>query len=219
MRAVPHLHRSCFLLSHPVYGWGVDKLLVQEIYQAQITIGGEYNILSVLAEVSWDRYSLQLQFANAISSASISISLSLSIMAIEDGEFHQHPEDVEAKFRKGMNRHIRNLGPNEWRIAHSHVTSTYLNESEGDLYEWRSMVEAQGCELINTVMLRDPLNHAMSLHKIIENKNATKDDWATYLESPTGTGKVRNSVIASGLSTNEYMANVLSQKMPFFSFS
>ena len=88
-----------------------------------------------------------------------------------------------------MSEHIQNLGPNEWRIAHSHLVSTYLNESEDLLYGWRSEVEAQGCELINAVMLRDPLNHAMSLHKIVGLKNSTRYDWTEYLSSPTGTGK------------------------------
>jgi len=106
----------------------------------------------------------------------------------KDGSFHPHPERVERQFAAGMGKHIRDLGPNEWRIAHSHLTSTYLNESEKLLHRWRSDVEAQGCELINAVMLRDPLNHAMSLHKIVGSKNSTKGEWTKYLESPTGTG-------------------------------
>jgi len=87
-----------------------------------------------------------------------------------------------------MNAHIRNLGPNEWRIAHSHLMSTYLNESEPLLNKWRSDVEAQGCELINTVMLRDPLNHAMALHKHVHAKNSTRQNWSKLLSSPTGQG-------------------------------
>ena len=71
----------------------------------------------------------------------------------------------------------------------SHSLSTYLNESEKFLYKWRSDVEAQGCQLINTVMLRDPLNHAMSLWKIVDHKNSSTKEWLEYLESPTGTGK------------------------------
>lgn len=88
-----------------------------------------------------------------------------------------------------MSKHIQNLGKNEWRVAHSHTLSTYLNESEELLYKWRSDVEAQGCQLINTVVFRDPLNHAMSLWKIIDHKNASTEEWLGYLESPTGTGK------------------------------
>jgi hypothetical protein len=95
----------------------------------------------------------------------------------------------EASFSKGMSKHIQNLGPNEWMIVHSHLVSTYLNESEDLLYGWRSDVEAQGCQLINAVMLRDPLNHAMSLYKIISSKNSTRDEWTEYLSSPNGTGK------------------------------
>jgi hypothetical protein len=95
----------------------------------------------------------------------------------------------EANFSKAMSEHILNLGPNEWRIAHSHLVSTYLNESEDLLYRWRSVVEAQGCQMINAVMLREPLNHAMSLYKIITRKDSTRDEWTEYLSSPTGTGK------------------------------
>ena len=86
-------------------------------------------------------------------------------------------------------RVIKNLGPNEWRIAHSHLVSTYLNESDDILNKWRADVEAQGCEMINTVMLRDPLNHAMSLYKVMESKQSNRDDWIKYLTSPTGPGK------------------------------
>ncbi|KAL7533994.1 hypothetical protein ACHAXR_009790 [Thalassiosira sp. AJA248-18] len=106
----------------------------------------------------------------------------------KDGSFNPAPEEGEAKFAKGMSEHIQNLGPNEWRIAHSHLTSTYLNESEDLLYKWRSDVEAQGCQLINTVMFRDPLNHMMSLHKVITAKQSTRDEWTKYLSSPTGPG-------------------------------
>ena len=104
-----------------------------------------------------------------------------------DGSFLPEPEIIEAEFNRNMTRHIKNLRPNEWRIAHSHLVSSYLNESEDVLNQWRSDVEAQGCELINTVMFRDPLNHAMSLYKRSK-KFGTRDEWIEYLNSPTGTG-------------------------------
>jgi hypothetical protein len=106
----------------------------------------------------------------------------------KDGSFRADPEEVEARFVEGMSEHVQNLGPSEWRIAHSHLTSTYLNESEDLLYQWRADVEAQGCQLINTVMLRDPLNHAMSLYKTFKGKNITREGWIKYLSSPTGDG-------------------------------
>ncbi|KAL9179763.1 hypothetical protein ACHAXT_007733 [Thalassiosira profunda] len=106
-----------------------------------------------------------------------------------DGSFNPNPERCEAHFYEGMQQHLSNLGPNEWRIAHSHLTNQYLNESEDVLYKWRSQVEAQGCQLINTIMLRDPLNHAMSLYKIVLAKNSTREEWTEYLASPTGPGK------------------------------
>ena len=37
-------------------------------------------------------------------------------------------------------------------------------------------------------MLRDPLSHALSLHKIMRAKNSTRKEWTQYLESPTGPG-------------------------------
>ena len=107
----------------------------------------------------------------------------------KDGAYYSDPEKCEAKFANGMNEFIQDLGPNEWRISHSHIVSTYLNESEDLLNKWRLDVEAQGCELINTIMLRDPLNHAMSLHKVMKSKNSTREEWTAHLSSPIGTGK------------------------------
>ena len=43
--------------------------------------------------------------------------------------------------------------------------------------------------MINAVMLRDPLNHAMSLYKILKQKNGTRDDWMDHLMEPSPTGK------------------------------
>ncbi|KAL9179790.1 hypothetical protein ACHAXT_007760 [Thalassiosira profunda] len=107
----------------------------------------------------------------------------------KDGSYHPNPEHCEEKFYRGMEEHISDLGPNEWRIAHSHVTSQYLNESEDVLYKWRSTVEAQGCQLINSIMLRDPLSHTMSLHKIVGAKNSTWDEWLTHLATPSDPGR------------------------------
>jgi len=107
----------------------------------------------------------------------------------KDGSFHPYPQRKEAEFARGMEEQTQNLGRHEWRVAHSHVISTYLNESEDLLNKWRSNVEAQGCQLINAVMFRDPLNHAMSLWKIINHKNATTEEWMDHLKYSTGTGK------------------------------
>lgn len=107
----------------------------------------------------------------------------------KDGSFHRGPDHVEKKFQAGMQEHISNLGPSEWRIAHSHIVDMYLNESEDILNGWRRDVEAQGCEMINTIMIRDPLSHSMSLHKIIKQKNSNRTEWLEYLSSPTGMGK------------------------------
>ena len=48
----------------------------------------------------------------------------------KNGTYHQNPQFVEQKFRRGMKKHISNLGPNELRTTHSHIVDMYLNESE-----------------------------------------------------------------------------------------
>ena len=88
-----------------------------------------------------------------------------------------------------MDAHVSNLAPNEWRTGQYHLVQPPLNSTEHLWYNWRTTVEQQGCQMINTIMLRDPLNHAMSLYKIIKNKNGTRDEWMDHLESPAGTGK------------------------------
>ena len=130
----------------------------------------------------WFRKYQKAQFGN------ISYYQYWSLETLKDGTFPIDPEKHEMKFANGMSDYVQNLQPNEWKIAHSHLLSTYLNESEDLLYKWRADVEAQGCEMINTVMLRDGLNHAMSLYKIIEQKNTNRTEWIKYLHSPTGTG-------------------------------
>jgi len=65
----------------------------------------------------------------------------------------------------------------------------YLNESEDILNGWRRDVEAQGCEMINSIMIRDPLSHTLSLHKIIKQKSSNRTEWLQYLSSSTGMGK------------------------------
>ena len=94
----------------------------------------------------------------------------------------------ERKFMEGMNEHVQNLKEDEWRIAHGHINSLHINETEHLLYEWRSTVEKQGCHMINTIMLRDPLAHTISLHKVITRKNSTWGEWVDYLKVPTGRG-------------------------------
>ena len=95
---------------------------------------------------------------------------------------------TERRFAHGMDEHIHNLGETEWRIAHCHINSMHMNETEDLLYKWRSAVEDQGCHLINTIMLRDPLSHTLSLHKVIKRKNSTWEEWTSFLTQPTGRG-------------------------------
>eukprot|EP01082_Thalassiosira_pseudonana_P013096 g12428.t1.1.5e17418b g12428 g12428.t1 contig6:1907780-1908830(+) len=127
-------------------------------------------------------------------------------VAVTGGKFLPDPEMYEKKYNKGMETYIQNLGPNEWRIAHSHLTNNYLNESDDILNLWRTTVESQGCQLINTVMLRDPLNHAMSLHKVMKSKNSTRDEWTEHLKTPTGLGKW-HTVLDFFLYNNQFLRN------------
>ena len=94
----------------------------------------------------------------------------------------------ERKFINGMNDHIQNLREDEWRIAHCHINSLHMNETEEMLYRWRETIHQQGCQLVNTIMLRDPLSHALSLHKVIPRKNSTDEEWTHFLKEPTGRG-------------------------------
>ncbi|KAL7533364.1 hypothetical protein ACHAXR_009589 [Thalassiosira sp. AJA248-18] len=94
----------------------------------------------------------------------------------------------ESAFIKGMNEHVQNMGEDEWRIAHGHINSMHINETEQLLYQWRKTVEDQGCHMINTIMLRDPLSHTMSLHKVVTRKNSTWDEWTAFLNEPSGRG-------------------------------
>eukprot|EP00986_Skeletonema_menzelii_P011456 scaffold5903_cov81-Skeletonema_menzelii.AAC.12 len=106
-----------------------------------------------------------------------------------DGLFRPNQHLVHDAFIKGMNDHVENIGPNEWRTGQYHLTQPSLNSTEDLWYNWRSTVERQGCQMINTIMLRDPLNHAMSLYKIVNQKNGTREEWMDHLEQPSGTGK------------------------------
>lgn len=43
--------------------------------------------------------------------------------------------------------------------------------------------------MINSVMLRDPLNHAMSLYKVMKMKRSTRKDWPAHLHNSSSPGK------------------------------
>lgn len=109
--------------------------------------------------------------------------------AVVNGHPNEDAEGVEKLFNSKMDEYVQNLGPNEWRIAHSHLCNNYLNESDDVLNRWRSTVESQGCGMINSVMLRDPLNHAMSLYKVMKSKKSSREDWAAHLQTLSAPGK------------------------------
>lgn len=106
-----------------------------------------------------------------------------------DGLFRPDQNVVQDEFIRGMNAHVSDLRGNEWRSAQLHLVNPPLNTSEHLWYQWRSTIEEQGCQMINAIMLRDPLNHAMSLYKILKSKNGTRADWTNHLHEPSPTGK------------------------------
>eukprot|EP00569_Conticribra_weissflogii_P004239 CAMPEP_0171337096 /NCGR_PEP_ID=MMETSP0878-20121228/6479_1 /TAXON_ID=67004 /ORGANISM="Thalassiosira weissflogii, Strain CCMP1336" /LENGTH=267 /DNA_ID=CAMNT_0011838691 /DNA_START=239 /DNA_END=1042 /DNA_ORIENTATION=- len=137
-----------------------------------------------------------------------------SIAVNGKGEFSSSAEGIEAKFNNGMNDLVKNIGPNEWRISHSHILSSYLNESDLVMDYWRASVEAQGCRMVNTIMLRDPLNHALSLYRLHATKSSTREEWVRHLRSPSEGGRwatsldfflydIRNQRNPYGVSKNE----------------
>ncbi|KAK1735498.1 hypothetical protein QTG54_013661 [Skeletonema marinoi] len=107
----------------------------------------------------------------------------------KDGNFLPNLQNVQDAFIEGMNDHVENLDSGEWRSGQYHIVQPPLNSTEDLWYKWRATVESQGCQMINAIMLRDPLNHAMSLYKILNRKNGTREEWMDYLEQPSGAGK------------------------------
>ncbi|KAL3784100.1 hypothetical protein HJC23_012732 [Cyclotella cryptica] len=88
----------------------------------------------------------------------------------------------------GMNEFVKELEPNEWRIAHCHHNSLHLNESEHYLDLWRSEVEAQGCHFLGNVMFRESLSHSLSLYKHLDRYESSKEEWTKHLYTKSEMG-------------------------------
>ena len=88
----------------------------------------------------------------------------------------------------GMNEFVKNLEPNEWRIAHCHHNSLHLNETEYLMNRWRTEVEARGCHFVGNVMLRESLSHTLSLYKHLNRYNVTREEWADHLKTSSELG-------------------------------
>lgn len=99
----------------------------------------------------------------------------------------QEVDNVERKFIEGMSKQVQNIGKNEWKISHAHINSMHLNASENLLFQWRSTVEAQGCQFIANVVFRDPLGHALSLHKH-QAKCCSRANWSQHLYTQSELG-------------------------------
>jgi len=91
-------------------------------------------------------------------------------------------DGIEPKFIEGMETQVANLAPYKWRIVHAHGHSFFTNTSEPYLYQWREIVEKQGCGFIVTTMLRDAIGHTISQTKGMINPNLTVDEFVEHLE-------------------------------------
>jgi hypothetical protein len=89
---------------------------------------------------------------------------------------------VQRNFIYGMDKLVRNISMNEWRIAHAHHNSFHLNESESVLSNWRSIVESNGCHLVASVLFRDALIHSLALHKYQEG-DISREEWVDHLHT------------------------------------
>ena len=106
----------------------------------------------------------------------------------------QAQEKVRQSFIDGMDAHVSNLGEQEWRAGQVHHADPPLNTSEHLWYKWRSTVESQGCQMINAVMFRDPLNQAMAQYKYEEYRRSSVLDYFLYndaigLQNPSNATK------------------------------
>ena len=91
-------------------------------------------------------------------------------------------DGVQARFIRGMESQVTDIGPHEWRIVHAHGQSIHLNTSETYLYKWREEVERQGCGFVVSTMLRDAVGHTISQQKGMLLFNKTLDEFTEYLE-------------------------------------
>ena len=110
----------------------------------------------------------------------------------KDGSSKNKSERVFIKGNRkhgGMNEFVTNIKHDEWKIAHCHHSSMYLNTSEHYLSEWRTIVEGQGCAFIANIMFRDPLSHALSLFKHIKRYNSSRDVWTKHLYTKSEMGQ------------------------------
>ena len=94
----------------------------------------------------------------------------------------EEKNSVERAFINGMNKHVQNISSNEWRISHAHTNSMHLNASEEYLFNWRSTVEAQGCQFIVSIMFRDPLIHTLAKHAWQVAQNIPREEYISHLK-------------------------------------
>eukprot|EP00957_Ditylum_brightwellii_P203428 15334570-Ditylum_brightwellii.AAC.1 len=92
-------------------------------------------------------------------------------------------ENLQRQFINGMDKLVRNISMDEWRIAHAHHNSFHLNESESILSNWRSIVESNGCHFVASVMFRDALIHLLALHKVQRTTNTSREEFIDYLNT------------------------------------
>ena len=101
--------------------------------------------------------------------------------------------DTQTSFINGMNDFILNLTQDQWKVVHAHHNSLHLNQSETLLYQWRSIVESQGCYMVNAIMLRDALSNTMSKYRYLvrdlgSDNSTTRKEWISHLHTKSEMG-------------------------------
>ena len=103
---------------------------------------------------------------------------------------------TQTSFITGMNDFILNLTQDQWKVVHAHHNSLHLNQSEPLLYQWRSIVENQGCCMVNAIMLRDALSNTLSKYRYLvrdlgSDNSTTRKEWISHLHTMSEMGYFR----------------------------
>ena len=113
--------------------------------------------------------------------------------------------EIDTKLRSGYvttsSSHASNTEntSKNWIMLHHHHGSPGLRYMMPKLQEWKQILEKQGCDLIMTTTLRDPMSRAKS---VVQYRNLPKDEFYDYFK---GTGF---SSQASYLLHNRYVKNL-----------
>ena len=122
---------------------------------------------------------------------------------------------TQTSFIKGMNDFVLNLQQDKWKVVHAHHNSLHLNESEALLYQWRTVVESQGCYMVNAIMLRNALSNTMSKYRYLvrdlgSDNSTTRKEWISHLHTKSEMGYFSTQLdyfLYNYLARNPYKVN------------